>query len=44
MVALAPAIMTINGSTFRLLLVMLSISGSYFLVFLVIVSGEKLSL
>ena len=44
MVALVPTVMTINGSTFHPLLVMLSISGSCFSVFLIIVSGENLSL
>ena len=43
-VALVPAVMTINGSTFHPLLVMLSISGWYFSIFLVIVSHENLSL
>ena len=43
-VALVSVVMTINSSTFHLLLVMLSISGWYFLVFLVIVSSENLSL
>ena len=43
-VALAHAVMTINGSTFHPLLVMLSMSGWYFLVFLVILCTENLSL
>ena len=43
-VALAPAVMTINGSTFHSLLVMLSISGWYFSVLRVMISDENLSL
>ena len=43
-VALAPAMMTISGSTFHPLLVTLSISGWYFSVLRVMVSGENLSL
>ena len=43
-VALAPAVMTISGSTFHPLLVMLSISGWYFSVFRVMASDENLSL
>ena len=43
-VALAPAMMTISGSRFYPLLVMLSISGWYFLVLQVMVSDENLSL
>ena len=43
-VALAPAVMTISGSTFHPLLVMLPISGWYFLVLRIIVSDENLSL
>ena len=43
-VALAPAVMTISGSTFHPLLVMLSISDWYFSVLRVMVSGENLSL
>ena len=43
-VALALAIMTISGSTSHPLLVMLSISGWYFSIFLTIVLGENLSL
>ena len=43
-VALAPVVMTISGSTFHLLLVMLSISGWYFSVLRVMVFGENLSL
>ena len=42
--ALAPAVMTISGSIFQPLLIMLSISGLYFFVFLVIVSSSILSL
>ena len=37
-------VMLINGSTFHPLLVMLSISGWYFSVFLVILSSKNLSL
>ena len=44
MVALALAVMTISGSTFHPLLVMLSISSWYFLVLRVMISGENLSL
>ena len=44
LVALAPAVMTISGSTFHPLLVMLSISGWYFSVLRVMVSDENLSL
>ena len=40
----SPAVMTINGSTFHPLLVILSISGWYFSVLMSIVSGENLSL
>ena len=43
-VALALAVMTINGLTFHPLLVMLSISSSYFSVSLIIVSDENMSL
>ena len=43
-VALAPAVMTISGSTFHPLLVMLFISGWYFSVLRVMVSDENLSL
>ena len=43
-VALAPTVMTINGSTFHPLLVMLSKSGWYFSAFLVMVSRENPSL
>ena len=43
-VALAPAVMTISGSTFHPLLLMLSRSGSYFSVFRVLASDEDLSL
>ena len=43
-VALAPAVMTISGSTFHPLLVMLSISGRYFSIFRVMASDENLSL
>ena len=42
--ALAPAVMTINGSTFHPLLVIFSISGWYFSVLMSIVFGENLSL
>ena len=42
--ALASAVMTINGSTFHPLLVILSISGWYFSVLMFIVSCENLSL
>ena len=38
MVALARAMMTISGSTFHPLLIILSIGGLYFFYFLVIVS------
>ena len=37
--ALAPAVMTINGSIFQPLLIILSINDLYFSVFLVIVSS-----
>ena len=40
----SPAVMTINGSTFHPLLVILSIIGSYFSVLMSIVFGENLSL
>ena len=43
-VALAPAVMMISGSTFHPLLVMLFISGWYFSVLRVMVSDENLSL
>ena len=43
-VALAPVVMTISGSIFHALLVMLSISGWYFSVLQVMVSDENLSL
>ena len=43
-VALAHAVMTISGSTFHPLLVMLSISDWYFSILRVMVSGENLSL
>ena len=43
-VAVAPAVITINGSTFHPLLVILSISGWYFSVLRVMVSVENLSL
>ena len=43
-VALAPAVMTISGSIFHPMLVMLSISGWYFSIFQVMVSDENLSL
>ena len=43
-VALAPVVMTISGSTFHPLLVMLSISGWYFSILRVMISGEYLSL
>ena len=43
-VALVPTMMTISGSTFHPLLVMLSISGWYFSVLRVMVSDENLSL
>ena len=43
-VALAPAVMTIRGSIFHPLAVMLSISGLYLLVLASSVSGENLSL
>ena len=42
-VALAPAVMTISGSTFHPLLV-LSVSGWYFSILRVMVSDENLSL
>ena len=43
-VALAPAVMTISSSIFQPLLVMLSMSGWYFAILRVMVSGENLSL
>ena len=43
-VALAPCVMTINGSIFHPLLIMLSISDWYFSILVAIVSGENLSL
>ena len=43
-VALAPVVMTISGSTFHPLLVMLSISGWYFSILRVMVSDQNLSL
>ena len=43
-VALALAIITTSGSTIHVLLVMLSISSWYFLVFVFMVSGKNLSL
>ena len=43
-VALAPAVITIRGSTFHPLAAILSISGLYLLFFASIVSGENLSL
>ena len=43
-VALASAVLTISGSTFHPLLVMLSINDWYFLVLRVMVSGENLLL
>ena len=44
MAALAPAVMTISGSTFHPLLIILSISGFHFSVFVIIVSSSILSL
>ena len=43
-VALAPAVITISGSTFHPLFLMLSFSAWYFPSFKIIVSGENLSL
>jgi len=43
-VALAPAVMTIRGSTFHPLAVILAISGLYLLVLATNVSGENMSL
>ena len=43
-VALAPAVMTIRGSTFHPLAVILAINGLYLLVLASNVSGENLSL
>ena len=43
-VALASAVIIINGSTFYPLLVMLSKNGWYFSIFQVMVTGENLSL
>ena len=43
-VALAPAVITIRGSTFHPLAAILSINGLYLLVFASCVSGENLSL
>jgi hypothetical protein len=43
-VALAPAVIIINGSTFHPLAAILSISGLYLLFFVSIVYGENLSL
>jgi hypothetical protein len=43
-VALAPAVIIIRGSTFHPLAAILSINGRYFLLFVSSVSGENLSL
>ena len=43
-VALAPAVMTISGSTFHPLLIILSISGLYYLFFMITISSGILSL
>ena len=43
-VALAPAVIIIRGSTFHPLASILSINGRYFLFFVLSVSGENLSL
>ena len=43
-VALAPAIMIISGSTFHPIMVLLFISGWYFSIFVITISRENLSL